>query len=86
MGIRTREAVRKLVVLAVALCLPMGLAGCQKGSELSEKEVQQIRQGPPPEMPAEARSAMQRMGQDQRAATPPRPKGQPGPGAPFAPK
>jgi len=86
MGIRTRGAVRNLVVLAAALCLPMGLAGCQKGSELSEKELKQVKEGPPPEMPAEARKVMQGMGQDQRAATPPRPKGQPGPGAPFAPK
>jgi hypothetical protein len=86
MSIRTRGLAPLLVGLALALALPTGLAGCQKGNELSEKEVQQVKQGPPPEMPAEARQVMEGIGRDQRAATPPRPKGQPGPGAPFAPK
>ena len=65
---------RTSLALTVLLAAAMPLFGGCKGSEMSKQEVQQIKQGPPPEMPPEARAAMQRAMQ-----SPPPQAGQPGP-------
>lgn len=38
----------------------LALAGCSGGSQLSQQEMNQIKQGPPREMPPEARQMMER--------------------------
>ncbi len=77
---RTRVLLLAMLVTGAGA---LALGGCKSNSQLSDKELQQMREGPPAEMPAEARKAMQEMGTRRGPATPPRPKGQPGPGAPF---
>ena len=71
----TRKSIRVSIALAAAVLASMPLlVGC-KGGELSKQEVQQIQQGPPAEMPPQAKAAMQRGMQ----APPPPPPGQAGP-------
>ena len=47
------------LALSAVIAGSLVLTGC-KGGGLSNQEVQQMKSGPPPEMPAEARAAMQR--------------------------
>ncbi|NLI00803.1 MAG: hypothetical protein GX446_15080 [Chthonomonadales bacterium] len=75
--------VARLVAVVCAAIGVLALAGCKPASQFSDKEMQQLKEGPPAEMPAEARKAMQDMRTGANRPTPPRPKGQPGPGAPF---
>lgn len=71
--------------LAVAVALALLLVGGCKDSQLSQKEVDEIKQGPPKTMPAEAANAMKNMGsKGPSPGTPPRPAGQPGPGSPLS--
>ncbi len=74
------------VLAAGAVLFGGGLmTGCKRDAQLSDQELQQIKQGPPKEMPAEAAAAMRKMGQGGPSpGTPPRPAGQPGPGGPAA--
>lgn len=77
-------AMRGVLSLVAVGCLLVGLttlAGC-KGHEFSQEEVKQMEQGPPHQMPPQAVKTMQRMNQGGPSRTPPRPAGQPGPGAP----
>lgn len=85
MGVSRLRSVLTMLGLATALAVPLGLAGCKSEGSFSAEEQKQIKEGPPAEMPQEARKAMDRMGQGggRVPPTPPRPKGQPGPGAPF---
>ncbi|NUQ70794.1 MAG: hypothetical protein HUU17_08230 [Chthonomonadales bacterium] len=76
----------RFVIGLVGIVIAAGLiGGCKSGSSFSSEETKQLQQGPPKEMPPEARKAMEGMGQGDNRAVPPRPKGQPGPGAPFGP-
>ncbi len=86
MRIRLSGWLLRVTVAAVLAVAMTGLAGCQR-SGFTKEEEQQLKQGPPAEMPAEARQAMERMRQGGNVPPPPpRPKGQPGPGAPFGPQ
>jgi hypothetical protein len=73
----------RIVVVGGVVALVVLTSGCKPASQFSDKELEQLKQGPPKEMPAEARKAMQEMQQGANRPTPPRPQGQPGPGAPF---
>lgn len=78
---RLRDAGILLAVGALAGCL--ALAGCGD-QQLSKTEVDQIKKGAPASMPSEAQDAMKGMGKGGPSpGTPPRPAGQPGPGAPV---
>lgn len=52
--------------ISLALCglvlvtVPLLLGGCQRDAVMSEEEIKRVRQGPPKEMPPEARELMQR--------------------------
>lgn len=52
--------------VSLALCgiafvaVPLLLSGCQRDAVMSEEEIKRVRQGPPKEMPPEARELMQR--------------------------
>jgi hypothetical protein len=71
-----------VTICAAAIVLPLA-TGCSSQGQFSDKELQQMKDGPPPEMPAEARKKMEEMSKGQGGTAPPRPKGQPGPGAPM---
>ncbi len=58
------------------------LGGCKSDSAFSKEEMQQLKEGPPKQMPAQARELMSRMGQAGNQGAPPRPVGQPGPAGP----
>ncbi len=60
MGFRFRQSMSRM--LAVALLLTGGqlLIGCSKDAEVSKTEAEQMKKGPPKEMPAEGRAIMER--------------------------
>jgi len=58
--------------LTAACCLLASLpfvAGCKGDAQLSQQEVQQLKSGPPAEMPPEGRAAMQKASQAPPAQT-----------------
>lgn len=86
----SRRSMRWLPLLLgglALLCIPL-MYGCSAQGKFSKEEEQQLKQGPPSEMPPQAREMMERMrqGGGNVPPPPPRPKGQPGPGAPVAPR
>ncbi|MBM3492893.1 MAG: hypothetical protein FJX72_01015 [Armatimonadetes bacterium] len=83
MNRRLRSYLRVFALTCGVLTVLGGLVGCQSSGKFSDKELKQMQEGPPPEMPAEARKAMEGMNKGGGTSPPPRPKGQPGPGAPF---
>jgi hypothetical protein len=60
MGVRLYQNMRCL--LAVTLLLSGGqlLIGCSKDAEISKTEAEQIKQGPPKEMPAAAKAMFEK--------------------------
>jgi hypothetical protein len=68
---------RTWVRLAAAACLlasAAALGGCKGDSQLSKQDVQQMKSGPPAQMPTEAQAAFQKAMQ----SPPPAPPGPPG--------
>lgn len=72
-----------LAVMAVIALF--GMSGCKTSGGFSKEEEQQLKQGPPQQMPPEAKQTLEkiRKGELKVPPPPPRPKGQPGPGSPF---
>jgi len=69
-----RGRLAAILLAAVPLVLLGALSGCKGGAEFSQKEMEQFKQGPPKEMPAEARQRMQTMPNGPRQGGPgPRP-------------
>jgi hypothetical protein len=65
---------RPWVRLAAASCLlasAVALGGCKGDSQLSKTEVQQMKSGPPAQMPPEAQAAFQKAMQSQAPGPPP---------------
>lgn len=63
--IRATSARIALSLWALALlAIPALLGGCQRDAVMSEEEIKRVRQGPPREMPPEARAMMERMAKD----------------------
>ena len=78
-----RASLKRAWLLTCAATLMVMSGACSSNKQFSDKELQQMKEGPPAEMPAEARKMMGEMGSRRTPPPPPRPKGQPGPGAPF---
>lgn len=83
-----KRVLAAVALTAVLVLYGVGAGGCQSKSAFTKEEERQLREGPPPEMPPQAREAMERMrqGGGNVPPPPPRPAGQPGPGAPVAPR
>jgi len=69
----------------MAVIALFGMSGCKTSGGFSKEEEQQLKQGPPQQMPPEAKQTLEkiRKGELKVPPPPPRPKGQPGPGSPF---
>lgn len=79
-----RNQTMRTAVAASAVALLLGaLAGCKSDNTFSKAELQQLKEGPPKQMPPQAREMMSKMGQAGNQGAPPRPVGQPGPGGPV---
>jgi hypothetical protein len=62
------------------------LCGCDKGARFSQKELEEIKQGGPKQMPPEGRKLMEDIAAGRvKRPVPPRPVGQPGPSMPVVP-
>jgi hypothetical protein len=72
---RSRKALDRPLRQAGKLCLIVAalntgglfITGCQNGNQMSEKDLAQVKQGPPKEMPAEAYKVMQEARQKSQA-------------------
>lgn len=71
-AIAPRQSAKRLLQLGALAALLVGggvLAGCKPDAQLSKQEVEQFKQGPPREMPAEARQILERQRGGQGAPT-----------------
>ena len=60
MGFRFCQSMSRLMALALILLAGQLLIGCSKDAEISKTEAQQIKEGPPKEMPAQGRAILDR--------------------------
>lgn len=65
--VKTSLYAAMLGVVVLSGCL---LGGCKNGSEMSEKDLADIKKGPPKEMPAEALKVMQKANRNQSPDAP----------------
>ncbi len=55
--------------VALTIAIASSLCGCKNGNNMSDKDIADIKKGPPKEMPEEARKIMQQSATQRAAAT-----------------